>query len=69
MMHVASLGFGVPPLIYAYIDPGTGSYILQLLIAGALGALFAFKTYVRQGLSYISGLFARQKKDESPEQQ
>ena len=28
-----------------YIDPGTGSYILQMLLAGVLGAGFAMKSY------------------------
>jgi len=30
---------------YAYIDPGTGSFILQMLIAGVLGAIFYLKVY------------------------
>ena len=29
----------------AYIDPSTGSYIIQIILAGVLGALFAIKTY------------------------
>jgi len=29
----------------AYIDPGTGSYIFQILIAGVLGGLFALKIF------------------------
>jgi len=34
-----------PQKAYAYLDPGTGSYILQLIIATALGAAFAIKVY------------------------
>jgi hypothetical protein len=30
---------------YAYLDPGTGSYILQLVIAALLGASLAIKIY------------------------
>jgi hypothetical protein len=30
---------------YAYLDPGTGSYIFQLLTATFLGAVFAIKVY------------------------
>jgi len=30
------------PLL-AYLDPGTGSFILQVLIAGLLGSMFALK--------------------------
>lgn len=30
---------------YAYVDPGTGSYILQILLAGLLAVPFAIKRY------------------------
>ena len=29
----------------AYLDPGTGSYIIQLLVAGVMGVLFLVKVY------------------------
>ena len=29
----------------AYIDPGSGSYLLQILVAGLLGASFAVKRF------------------------
>ncbi len=29
----------------AYLDPGSGSYLLQLLIAALLGAAFALRMY------------------------
>lgn len=28
-----------------YVDPGTGSYLLQMLLAGALGAGFAVRSF------------------------
>lgn len=31
--------------VNAYLDPGTGSYIFQLLIAGVFGGLFALKIF------------------------
>ena len=37
--------FFFPRMAYAYIDPGTGSYIVQMLIAGLMGALFTIKLY------------------------
>jgi hypothetical protein len=40
--------------VFAYIDPGTGSYVLQLAIAGALGASVAIKHY----WSRLKGLFS-----------
>jgi hypothetical protein len=39
----------------AYLDPGSGSYLLQLLIAGALGFAFAIKIFWGR----IKGFFLR----------
>ncbi len=44
---------------YAYLDPGTGSFILQILAASALGALFAIKTFWRSIIGFFSGIFSR----------
>ncbi len=30
---------------YAYLDPGTGSMVLQAIVAGVLGSMFAIKMY------------------------
>ena len=35
----------VPKGAHAYIDPGTGSYIIQLLVAGFLSSAYLIKTY------------------------
>jgi hypothetical protein len=50
-----------PCFAYAYLDPGTGSYILQIIIAALFGALFALKRYWYQVKSFLSGLFTRNK--------
>lgn len=42
----------------AYLDPGTGSYIFQLLLAGLLGALFLLKVYWKKVKSSIVNLFS-----------
>jgi hypothetical protein len=49
----------------AYLDPGTGSFLLQLLIAGLLGAAFVIKA----SWSKIKALFHRSgdKPKEKPE--
>ena len=31
-------------LFLLYVDPGSGSYLVQVIIAAVLGALFYFKT-------------------------
>lgn len=41
----------------AYLDPGTGSYFLQLIIAGLLGLLFVLKTYWRRIKVFLGRLF------------
>ena len=44
-----------PPIVFAYLDPGTGSYLLQLALAGALAASYAVKHFWAR----IKGLFSR----------
>jgi hypothetical protein len=36
--------------LLAYIDPGAGSMLLQMAIAGALGGLYTARLYLRQFL-------------------
>ena len=40
---------------HAYVDPGTGSYVIQILIAALAGAAFAVKIYWGR----IKGIFSR----------
>ena len=40
---------------YAYIDFGTGSYVLQIVAASAIGFVFVIKSY----LSRIKEIFTR----------
>ena len=35
----------------AYLDPGSGSFILQLIIAGAAGAIFMLRGYISKFFS------------------
>lgn len=34
------------PKYYAYIDPGTGSYLFQFVIAGLLGGTYFMRGYI-----------------------
>lgn len=47
----------------AYLDPGSGSFLVQLLIAGLVGAAFI----VRSSWGRIKGFFTRSKGEESEE--
>ena len=49
----------LPRDAHAYLDPGTGSYVLQMIIAGLLGAAFAIKMSWFRIKRFISGLFSR----------
>lgn len=48
----------------AYLDPGSGSFILQLLIASLVGAAFIIKTYWRRINGYFRKLLNREEIDE-----
>ena len=54
--------FMFPRKTYAYLDPGTGSYILQLIIAGLFGVAFAVKIYWRNVKAFFSNLFSKGQK-------
>jgi hypothetical protein len=49
--------------ILLYVDPGSGSYLVQMIIAAVLGALFYFKTIWWR----IKSFFSRKKKDDNTE--
>jgi len=51
-----------------YIDPGSGSYLVQAIIAGALGIAFFFKNigrFFKNAWWWIRSLFTRSQKNNS----
>jgi hypothetical protein len=44
-----------PPPAHAYIDPGAGSYMLQLLLAGAVSLLFGIKVFWGKIVAFFKG--------------
>jgi hypothetical protein len=52
-------------LLPAYLDPGSGSFILQLLVATLFGALVIVRAY----WSKIKAFFRREKPSEPPQDQ
>lgn len=48
----------------AYIDPGSGSYFFQLLVAGMLGFIYVLKTYWRNTTSFFSRIAGRKQKND-----
>ena len=49
---------------YAYIDPGTGSYILQMTIAALLAGLFTMKLFMNKIKTLFKNFFSRKNKGE-----
>jgi hypothetical protein len=52
---------------YAYLDPGTGAMIFQVIIAGVLGSLFVFKLFYRRIIRFLKNLFKGKKSDNDNE--
>jgi hypothetical protein len=54
--------------ILAYLDPGSGSYFIQLLIASLMGGLFALGIFRKKVISYLRKLFASRKNEQDNNQ-
>ena len=54
LCSAALIGPRAAPIL-AYLDPGAGSYLLQLLMAGFLGLMFSVKVYWKS----LSGMWSR----------
>ena len=46
-------------IILAYLDPGTGSFVFQLMIGFLVGLLYAAKIYWSGIMRYFKKIFAR----------
>lgn len=49
---------------HAYLDAGTGSYVVQLIVAGLLGGAFAIKIFWKQMSTSFKKIFSRNQPDE-----
>jgi hypothetical protein len=47
--------------VYGYLDPGTGSYVLQLIIAFFVGALYTSKMIRGKIFGFFKTTFSRKK--------
>ncbi len=53
-------------LAYGYLDPGTGSYILQLILGGLLGGLFAIGLFWKKVIAFVKRVLTPRKHDAGP---
>ena len=42
-------------MVFAYIDPGAGSMVIQMLIAAAVAVPFFLRTQIARGISRLRG--------------
>ena len=47
----------------SYLDPGSGSFILQILIATLVGGLFVIKMYWKRITEFFRNLFSKGRSD------
>ncbi len=61
---IALFCFIAPNRLYGYLDAGTGSYMIQIIIAFAAGGAFAIKIFWRRIYAFIKRVSSRNKKNE-----
>ena len=50
---------------YGYIDPGTGSYVIQILIAAFVGISVGLRVFWKNIKEFFRKLFKKEKKEEA----
>ncbi len=53
---------------FGYIDPGTGSYIVQVLIASVVAIGLGMKVFWNSIRNFFDKIFSKKKDDEVPEE-
>lgn len=56
---IALLWVFMPSSAYAYLDPGTGSYVVQVIVASVLGAGFFLKSSWKNISYKIGRIFSK----------
>ena len=51
----------------AYLDPGTGSFMMQILVGAVLGGMVAVGVFWRKLTAFLRRLFTGGAKDDKPE--
>ena len=55
-----------PPTVYAYLDPGTGSLVVQAMVAAFFAFSLAIKVYWRKIKLLIAALFSSGSETKDP---
>jgi hypothetical protein len=62
-MLVAAASLWLCRPVYGYIDPGTGSYVFQIIVAAFVAISFAVKVYWHKIKKIVGGLFRKKTND------
>lgn len=49
----------LPTQVQAYLDPGTGSYVIQMVAAALFGGAFIFKTWWKEIKHFVSNITSK----------
>ena len=68
MLHsIASLAASHPGHGLLYLDPGTGSFLLQILIAAGMSVVFVIGVFRKKITAFFGRLFGKKSAGPSPE--
>lgn len=62
-IYLFVLIFIFPPKTYAYLDPGSGSYIFQMLIGFFIGFGYVFRTSLKRLVVFLKKLVYKKNDD------
>ncbi len=60
-MIIILLSLALAKPAHAYLDPGTGSYLIQILIGFAAGGAYLVKLFWRQITGFFKKIFSKKK--------
>jgi hypothetical protein len=68
LMHGFSEMLSILAREQGYLDPGSGSYIIQLILASVMGALFMLGVYRKKVSDFFRNLFSKKSNDDEPDE-
>ncbi|MBT3294294.1 MAG: hypothetical protein HN919_16155 [Verrucomicrobia bacterium] len=63
LLLLVIVGMGMARNASAYLDPGTGSYVLQIVVASLVGGIFVLKIFFGHIAGFFRNLFRKKDKD------
>lgn len=61
IIAILTVLFILPDSVQAYLDPGTGSYLVQIVVGAFLGGLYLVKHFWRSIVTFVKNIFGNKK--------